>query len=202
MTIKTLPLLLLTATVLVLAACSRNDDENVAEIFRRRVTPSELPVPSCADTNDDGKFESWNSAEEYLIHVARTVIKPPQTFVTGFIRDIRLAKRRIPVDTPKVEWSAQIDTAMNFYMSLVVLDRESGSLQAIFDQRIQKSATNLARQSFVTPLTGGKLSPGCKRLYYSGYLVDQSPQLPLSNGSSPIDTLRVLYQGHFDVEIY
>lgn len=200
MTIKTLPALTLVAALLTLASCSK-DDEDTPEIFRRRVAPSELPVPSCDDTTDDGKFEVWNNAEDHLMLVAKTVLKPSGTHVPGFISDIRMPDRRIDVNTTVLQWNASIDTSAVFHMSFALVDRDGGRIQALADETLAQGGGSRGRRNFVSNFYGGTLTPGCKRLYYCGFQTNIGNK-PVSSGQMPVDTMTVLYRGHFDVEIY
>lgn len=200
MTAKTRNSILLVVTLLFFGACSKDDDQT-AEVFRRRVTPALLPAPSCDDTTDDGVFESWNASEEHLILVADHVVRPSGTHVPGVISDIRMPDRRISVNTPVFQWNASIDTGVVFHMSFTLVDKDGGRVQAMADETSGAAATAPGRKNFVSQLYGDPLTPGCKRLYYCGFKTGSSSR-PLSSGQTPIDTMKLLYQGHFDVEIY
>ncbi len=86
-------ILVATVTVLLLAACSKdNDDEDkIPGILDRRASPALLPVPSCEDTADDGRFEIWNSSEDSLVLSARTLIRPVGLYEPGYRASIRPA---------------------------------------------------------------------------------------------------------------
>lgn len=201
MTIKTLPGLALGIALLSIVACSKDDDDT-PDVFRRRVDPGLLPQPSCDDTTDDGKFENWNSSEDQLMLVANTVIKPAGTHVPGFISNVRMPDRRIAVNTPVFQWTASIDTTAYFHMSFALVDKAGGRIQAMADENFPRDNGATGPRNFVSTLYGGPLTPGCKRLYYNGFSTNIGNRPLSSSGLVGIDTMTLLYRGHFDVEIY
>lgn len=190
------------AALFFLVSCSKETQDDTPEVFRRRVAPALLPVPSCNDTTDDGKFETWNSSEDSLILFGRSKIFPAGTHVPRIASNIRIANRSIPTTAPVIHWSAQIDTSKRFSMAFDLVDQAMGAIVAYADRSIGgEKITYPSQQSFSTQLTAnGSLTPGCKRLYYMGYLANGTDKS--GTALSAVDSLIILYRGHFDVDVY
>jgi hypothetical protein len=181
---------------LLLLACNKHNDE-----FKQpKITPALLREPSCSDTTDDGIFETWNSTEDSLILPGPTHYSVPDSLVVpGYLRQLSLLSRSISLSAQSFTIKVVYDTGVMWTTQFYLVNKTTGDIegQAYAAGPAKPNGDSLTQQ--LTLSDGSGLTPGCHRLYYFGW---KAPGPGRITGGQILDSMTVLFKGHFDVEVY
>ena len=183
-----LPLLLL---ALLMLACKQSEQMS---------TPPILPTFSCADTTDDGQFETWDSAERgVLLNALPTTYTIPDSVVPGYIRKIDMVSRTVSLTQPEFTFRAAYDTGRDWIIDFTLVDQTTGNREAYGSVYRRTNAIPDTVVERVSLSSGTGATAGCKRLYYcAGKTKMRNPTTPNLTTDYNMD---ILFKGHYDVEV-
>jgi hypothetical protein len=163
----------------------------------------DLPVFSCDDTTDDGKFEQWTPAErEFLNPTNRaTTYSYRDTPTKAYIKVIDQISRNILRSDNEFRCRIISDKTRFWFLKFILVDNVTGSKEGFANTYRPYNFpddTSLSKLRFVG---GIGLTPGCKRLYYYGCidtLHDPNVGHAIQTNDFHSD---VFLMGHFDITV-
>jgi hypothetical protein len=186
-------LFLLLIVPFVMLACKKGE--------QAKVRPG-LPVFTCDDAADDGRYEVWDSSERAFIFPSGTATTYTirDTMAVGYIKQMQQLSPNVSIGAPEFPLNVIYDSGRNWFWKFILVDNITGEREAFGSiMRLSRFEKDTVQEHVMLKSPPDvRITRGCKRLYYFGAIQTYHNSNNQAQNTNDIN-LDILFKGHFDV---